>query len=368
MYNLFIGGTLFPVPPAKIEITINGKNETLTLIDGGEINIPKTPGLNTIKFDLLLPGDQWQVASWEGGFYRKPTHYLEVLEYLMNCESFFTIDLFRERPYRVDQDKITPEQDEKQSFTVTLENYKINEDAENGYDVMVTCEFKAFKNYGTKILELGTDGATYRVVRQDKKQMLRVVEVKQNETLWEVARRENIDYNYLYQLNKSAIDNANTSDVYQVINNNEEWDRGAWVKKCNLVALVDKCFGGKKEKGDGDERIHWSHPHVMSLYHKNFLNDKDYWLTNPEAYAAVEMILALVDKASNGCYCTGAEYWAENHLESLKQKGIISESEKWENFEGTQTNKNVLALVNKALAATVGARVVYPGMLLRTTG
>ena len=36
-YRLYMDGILFPVTPSKITMKINGKNETVTLINEGEI-------------------------------------------------------------------------------------------------------------------------------------------------------------------------------------------------------------------------------------------------------------------------------------------------------------------------------------------
>ena len=43
-YRLYMDGILFPVTPSKITMKINGKNETVTLINEGEANILKRPG------------------------------------------------------------------------------------------------------------------------------------------------------------------------------------------------------------------------------------------------------------------------------------------------------------------------------------
>ena len=54
-YHFYMGKTLCPVAPSKLQLKIKGQNETLTLINEGEINILKKPGLTEISFDLLLP-------------------------------------------------------------------------------------------------------------------------------------------------------------------------------------------------------------------------------------------------------------------------------------------------------------------------
>ena len=38
-YYFFLGTMQFPVPPSKMDIRIGNQNRTISLIDGGEINI-----------------------------------------------------------------------------------------------------------------------------------------------------------------------------------------------------------------------------------------------------------------------------------------------------------------------------------------
>ena len=52
---MYLGGVLMPITPSKVKVKINNQNETLTLINGEEINILKEPGLTDVSFDLLLP-------------------------------------------------------------------------------------------------------------------------------------------------------------------------------------------------------------------------------------------------------------------------------------------------------------------------
>lgn len=54
MYRMYIGGVLFPVTPGKISCKINGNNETINLINGGEANIIKSPGLTDISIGEIL--------------------------------------------------------------------------------------------------------------------------------------------------------------------------------------------------------------------------------------------------------------------------------------------------------------------------
>ncbi len=54
MYELYIDGVLFPVTPGSLNIKINNKNKTITLINEGEVNYIKSPGLSDITIPELL--------------------------------------------------------------------------------------------------------------------------------------------------------------------------------------------------------------------------------------------------------------------------------------------------------------------------
>ncbi len=99
--------------------------------------------------------------------------------------------------------------------------------------------------------------------------------------------------------------------------------------------------------------IHWVQPIVISLCGKCIVSDKNTWLNAPDAYISKALCLALVDAATGG---TRAEYagratdhWARNNLDSLCDKSIIATPHAWDDdFEGTVTRGNFLALVCKA--------------------
>ena len=50
-YDFYLGRCLLPVAPPKLAVEINNENETVTLIDEGEINILKKAGLTDIEFE-----------------------------------------------------------------------------------------------------------------------------------------------------------------------------------------------------------------------------------------------------------------------------------------------------------------------------
>lgn len=98
MYEMRIGGVLFPVTPGKISYRINSKNETITLINGGEVNIIKTPGLTEITVDeLLLPVQRYPFARYDGRFCHA-RWYLEKIEKWKNSKKPVKLKITRSSP------------------------------------------------------------------------------------------------------------------------------------------------------------------------------------------------------------------------------------------------------------------------------
>ena len=55
MYSFYFGSLLLPVTPQKLTTKIKGNNKTLTLVNEGDINFLRSPGLTEISFDVVLP-------------------------------------------------------------------------------------------------------------------------------------------------------------------------------------------------------------------------------------------------------------------------------------------------------------------------
>lgn len=145
MYDVYISDMLLPIAPSKIKMQINGKNETATLINDGEISILKNAGLSTVNFTVLLPNVKYPFAQYPDGF-KAAGYYLDTLERLKNQKKPFQFIVTRKTPVN------------KRLFntnlTVSLENYQIIDDAKNGFDVEVQINLKQFREYGTKTFKV----------------------------------------------------------------------------------------------------------------------------------------------------------------------------------------------------------------------
>lgn len=131
--------------PFKLEIKINNANKTLALINEGEINILKKPGLTDIEFTCGIPQVRYPYAVYKEGF-RGADYFLDYFESLKNSRKPFQFIVCRVLP-----------SDRKlfnTNIKVTLEDYKLTEDAGDGFDVTVKVKLKQWRDYGTKTVNI----------------------------------------------------------------------------------------------------------------------------------------------------------------------------------------------------------------------
>ena len=211
MYRFYMDGVLLPVPPPKMETKIKNKNKTLVLLNEGEMNLVKSPGLTEISFEVLLPNVEYNFAQYEGDF-KDGRYFLDKLELLK-------VDLL---PFRFIVTRMTP--DGRLMFNsnmlVTLEKYSIIEDADKlGGDISAKITLKQFRNYETKVFTLSEDGTTATVTPgRDAAQPDELYIVAEGDTLYEIARLKLGDgelYTELMEINSIA--NINDIAAGQVI-------------------------------------------------------------------------------------------------------------------------------------------------------
>ena len=53
-YIFYMDGVQLPVTPSKLDTKIKSNNKTINLINEGDVNILKLPGLTEISFEALI--------------------------------------------------------------------------------------------------------------------------------------------------------------------------------------------------------------------------------------------------------------------------------------------------------------------------
>lgn len=145
-YEIFLDKIRLPVPPAKLELRIRNRSETVTLISGMEVNLLKDAGLSEIEFECMLPQMRYPFASYAAGPFQRAETYLEALEALKTGKRPFQFIVWRATPGG------------KPLFTtnmaVSLEEYTIVEEAGNGFDVTVKIRLKQYRPFGMRTVRM----------------------------------------------------------------------------------------------------------------------------------------------------------------------------------------------------------------------
>nr|DAI96721.1 MAG TPA: tail assembly protein [Caudoviricetes sp.] len=200
---------LLPVTPSKIVTRINNKNKTITLLNGQEVNLVKSPGLTDISFSFVLPGNKYPHSV---GTFKSPNWYLDRLKELKIQKFYTTFEVSRE---------IKGTEWFKQKLDVTVEDYTITEDADNGFDLVVDIKLKQYVNYGVTYVPLNNveDGVVEKKTRSSSsKSIPKTYTVKKGDTLWSIAKKLLGDGAKCWNLAKlNNIKNPNLIYVGQVL-------------------------------------------------------------------------------------------------------------------------------------------------------
>lgn len=144
-YDFYLSKCLLPIAPEKLQVKINNANDTLTLINEGEINILKTPELSDIEFECMIPQVKYPFATYKSGF-KGASYFLDYFESLKADKKPFQFIVSRTMP------------DGKVLFStnmkVSMEDYKITEQAKDGFDLTIKIKLKQYRDYGTKTVNI----------------------------------------------------------------------------------------------------------------------------------------------------------------------------------------------------------------------
>lgn len=219
-YTVHLGDTKLPVTPETITITIKNQNKTITLINEGEVNLLKTPGLSDVSFSFLVPQQNYHFAEdLENVFV-----YTDMLEdYKINRKAFQFI-VYRE----VGNRKLF-----KTNMKVSLEDYEIKESFENGTDLLISVNLKQYRDPVTKTISIkktssGKKKATKKTASNNNKKKTKssTYTVKSGDCLWNIARKfygDGTKWKKIYDANKTIIEKTAKKHGYKSSSN------GHWI-------------------------------------------------------------------------------------------------------------------------------------------
>ncbi|HCL03501.1 MAG TPA: peptidoglycan-binding LysM [Lachnoclostridium phytofermentans] len=210
MYKVFLSDMLLPVTPSKIVTKIKNQNKSIQLLNEEEINLIKPAGLSEFSFTCLLPNVRYPFAMYDSEF-RMAEWYTEKLKTLKNGKYAF--------PFIVARMSNKGEMMFHNDTIVTLEDYSITEDCDNGVDLVVDVTLKNYQPYGVVIVPFKNKGeAVKKSVRMKSKTTPKTYTVKPGDTLWKIAKELLGDGSKCYNLAKlNNISNPNLIRVGQVL-------------------------------------------------------------------------------------------------------------------------------------------------------
>ncbi|MCX4292347.1 LysM peptidoglycan-binding domain-containing protein [Otoolea muris] len=206
-YDFYLNKCLLPVAPPKLSVKINNANETVTLINEGEINILKKAELTDIEFECRIPQEKYPFAVYKSGF-KGADYFLDYFESLKTSKKPFQFIVCRKRP--------TGKRLFDTNIKVSMEDYKITEDAKNGFDVLVKIKLKQWRDYGTKTVNISFNMEKPKASVEPQREATtspapaaaQTYTVVKGDCLWNIAKKfygNGSKYSIIYNANKSVI-------------------------------------------------------------------------------------------------------------------------------------------------------------------
>lgn len=214
-YIFYLDKTILPITPSKLDVKVTSQNTTMSLINGENINILKSPGLSEISFDCVIPQTNYPFAVY-------PSSFLGAKTYLDKFEKLKT----QKKPFQFIVSRMSPGGKFlfSTNLTVSLEEYNVNEDASQGLDLVVSITLKQYNNYSTKVMKIEKDEAGKEKIvatekpRQAGKEIPKTYTVKEGDTMFNIVKKifgSETLYNEILASNN--IVNPNLVTVGQVI-------------------------------------------------------------------------------------------------------------------------------------------------------
>lgn len=206
-YDFYLKRCLIPVAPPKLTVKINNANETVTLINEGEINILKKPGLTDIEFECRIPQENYPFAVYKSGF-KGADYFLDYFESLKSSKNPFQFIVCRSRP--------TGKRLFDTNIKVSMEDYQITEDAQNGFDLLVKIRLKQWRDYGTKTVNISLGDQKPKASVEPQRETAaspapaasQTYTVVKGDCLWNIAKRfygNGSKYSVIYNANKGIV-------------------------------------------------------------------------------------------------------------------------------------------------------------------
>lgn len=212
-YYVFLGELPLPVTPGALTISTPSGNKTIRLINDGEINILKEPGLQEIAFDFLLPQRSYPFVNFSVAKNYTATEYIPLLNAMNKSKQPFQFIVTRMNPNGEDLNHT--------NIKVAMGDLTFDEDAASlGMDIKCSIQLKGYKEYGVRrfsILNVVSTAVSYAAAAGTviasgttsrstaSKTTPKTYTVKSGDTLWNICKKHLGDgqkYKEIAELNK----------------------------------------------------------------------------------------------------------------------------------------------------------------------
>lgn len=152
MYYFYLGDIQLPIAPKTLTISYANKNETVDLLQIGEVTIPKPLGLTEYSFEIMLPNSDYPINQSLLMKHKKASFYMKKLEGFKKSMQPIVFTVIRMKPNGEILSKICQR--------VTVEDLEHKEDHDYGFDAYLSIKLKEWRDYGTKrlIQQVNKDG------------------------------------------------------------------------------------------------------------------------------------------------------------------------------------------------------------------
>ena len=195
----------FPITPGELTIKVGSNNKTVTLIDEGDINILKSPSLIEVEFTARFPMRQYPYGKQYSDF----KTYFETFTKLKEEKKSFRFIVARSTPRHI--------RTWDTNLLMALEDFTLNESADEGDDVLIDFKMKQYKEYGVKTLKNKSDDAESKTTStsneprstENKTSSTKAHTVKSGDCLWNIAKKfygNGAKWKIIYDANKNVIE------------------------------------------------------------------------------------------------------------------------------------------------------------------
>ena len=162
MYYFYLDNLQIPIPPKSLDITVSNKNETIDLLQTGEVTIPKPLGLTEYSFEILLPNSKYPFNQSILEKSKKAEYYAKKIVNMKAAGNPVKFTVVRMKPNGEMLSMVTER--------VTIEELETKEDHDYGFDVYMSIKLRQWRDYGTKklVIEENKDGTASASVKTER--------------------------------------------------------------------------------------------------------------------------------------------------------------------------------------------------------